>query len=318
MDGLRCTTLRAMSGGTTMGDAMIFRPVSGSRRSDHVPSACRGINAACQLPSVRLRPLPTTDRRIAPFTLPGQPGIVCLIGGSQESIRQWLQQAQQGDVSLYIQTTDDGVLAAAREAAETAGLLGVRVFIDCGDRKSIHLADNLADAICVASDAAADVTDAELLRVCDLGHGRRGRWAVDQTAPHRVVTIGLTCTTVLTTIRSSGGAVHGELSTQFIAGPTFTPMPEQTVVAGGRIFKAMGHIAHKANQNEMLNTLLCINAYNGTILWRRPLPEGFMLHRNTMIATADAFYMADHGSCQSDRRNHGRNQTRDSRPGRHQ
>ena len=74
-------------------------------------------------------------------------------------------------------------------------------------------------------------------------------------------------------------------------------MPEQTVVAGGRIYKAMGHIAHKANQNEMLNTLLCINAYNGTILWRRPLSKGFMLHRNTMIATEDSLYLGDHESC---------------------
>ena len=69
------------------------------------------------------------------------------------------------------------------------------------------------------------------------------------------------------------------------------------MIAGGRIYKAMGHIAHKANQNEMLNTLLCINAYNGTILWRRPLSPGFMLHRNTMIATDDALYMGDHESC---------------------
>ncbi|MCA9142945.1 MAG: PQQ-binding-like beta-propeller repeat protein [Planctomycetaceae bacterium] len=62
-------------------------------------------------------------------------------------------------------------------------------------------------------------------------------------------------------------------------------MPEQTVVSGGRMYKAMGHIAHKANQVEMLNTLLCINAYNGTILWRRSLSPGFMLYRNTMVAT---------------------------------
>ena len=67
--------------------------------------------------------------------------------------------------------------------------------------------------------------------------------------------------------------------------------------AGGRIFRAHGHIAHKSNQNAWLNTLLCINGYNGTILWRRPLPEGFMIHRNTMIATPDTLYLADNKSC---------------------
>ena len=60
---------------------------------------------------------------------------------------------------------------------------------------------------------------------------------------------------------------------------------------------AFGHIAHKANQNKWLNTLICANAYNGTILWRRPLSPGFMLHRNTMIATEDALYLGDHESC---------------------
>jgi outer membrane protein assembly factor BamB len=97
--------------------------------------------------------------------------------------------------------------------------------------------------------------------------------------------------------QSTDQLVHGEFRTQFLADPMFSPMPEQTVVAGGRIYKAMGHIAHKANQNEWLNTLLCINAYNGTILWKRPLSPGFMLHRNTMVATDDALYMGDHESC---------------------
>jgi outer membrane protein assembly factor BamB len=99
------------------------------------------------------------------------------------------------------------------------------------------------------------------------------------------------------TIQFQRSTRPGDFRTQFIAEPKFSPMPEQSVVAGGRIYKVMGHIAHKANQNEMLNTLLCINAYNGTILWKRPSPPGFMIHRNTMVATDDALYMGDHESC---------------------
>ena len=60
---------------------------------------------------------------------------------------------------------------------------------------------------------------------------------------------------------SSDQLARGRLRTQFVAEPTFSPMPQQSVVAGERTFKAMGHIAHKVNQNEMLNTLRCINAY---------------------------------------------------------
>ena len=85
--------------------------------------------------------------------------------------------------------------------------------------------------------------------------------------------------------------------TQFLADPKFCPMPEVTVAAGGRIFKAMGHIAHKANQNAMLNTLLGINGYNGEILWQREVPKGFMVHRSTMIATPDVLYLGDMESC---------------------
>ncbi|MBN1444329.1 MAG: PQQ-binding-like beta-propeller repeat protein, partial [Planctomycetes bacterium] len=36
---------------------------------------------------------------------------------------------------------------------------------------------------------------------------------------------------------------------------------------------------------------------NGTILWKRKLPEGIMVHRNTLIATADTVYLADDESC---------------------
>ncbi len=74
-------------------------------------------------------------------------------------------------------------------------------------------------------------------------------------------------------------------------------MPQVTVGAGGRLFKAFGHISHKANQVPVLNTLMNINAYNGTVLWQRDLKEGFMIHRNTMIATPEVLYLADDESC---------------------
>ena len=85
--------------------------------------------------------------------------------------------------------------------------------------------------------------------------------------------------------------------TQFLAEPMFSPMPEVTVAAGGRVFKAFGLRATHANQNALLNTLMGINGYNGAILWKRPLRAGFMLDRNTMIATADILYLADDESC---------------------
>ena len=43
--------------------------------------------------------------------------------------------------------------------------------------------------------------------------------------------------------------------------------------------------------------MLCVNAYNGVILWKRELEEGFMIHRNTLIATPGMLYLADHEAC---------------------
>jgi hypothetical protein len=71
------------------------------------------------------------------------------------------------------------------------------------------------------------------------------------------------------------------------------------VAAGGRVFKAFGGGATHANQNDVLNTLLAIDGYNGSILWRRALRDGFMLSRNTMIATVDNLYLADDLSCKA-------------------
>jgi outer membrane protein assembly factor BamB len=41
-----------------------------------------------------------------------------------------------------------------------------------------------------------------------------------------------------------------------------------------------------------------MSAFNGTILWKRPLSPGFMAHRNTLVATPDTLYLADDKSCQ--------------------
>jgi outer membrane protein assembly factor BamB len=40
-----------------------------------------------------------------------------------------------------------------------------------------------------------------------------------------------------------------------------------------------------------------MSAWNGTTLWKRPLTPGFMIHRNTFIATADTLYLGDDVSC---------------------
>ena len=209
-----------------------------------------------------------------------------------------LDLTSNSELTIYFQSPDDKEVNSLREAADKAELLGRRIFVEEGNWKKIHLAGNLADAALVAPSAIGAVNEKELLRalrpgaIAFLGNKRITKppnedtdsWSHPYHGPDN-------------NPQSTDKVARAPYLTQFVAEPKFSPMPQVSVGAGGRIFKAFGHIAHKANQNAVLNTLVCVNAYNGTILWKRPLRKGYMIHRNTMIATPDALYMADDESC---------------------
>jgi len=208
------------------------------------------------------------------------------------------QLAGAGEGLVYFQSPSAQEETAVRKAAQSAGLLGKRVYVDRGSWSQIHLADNLAGTILVAPAAAAAVPEQELLRVLHpQGKAVLGGRQITKPFP-----AGIDCWSHPFRGPDNNPQSQDRLArmpylTQFLAEPQFCPMPEVTVAAGGRIFKTFGHIAHKANQNPMLNTLLAINAYNGAILWKRPLREGFIIHRNTMVATPEVLYLADDQSC---------------------
>ncbi len=227
-----------------------------------------------------------------------QRGIVAVLGLPNQDPRYVVDLARAGELTVYFQTDEAGQAAAVRQAAAEARLLGRRVFVDAGPFATIFLADNLADGIVVCADARDAIDEIELQRVLrPRAVALLGDRQLEKPVPEGIDEWTHPYHGPDNNPQSRDQLVRGNLQTQFLAEPMFSPMPEQTVVAGGRIFKAMGHIAHKENQNEWLNTLLCINAYNGTVLWRRPLPEGFMIHRNTMVATDDALLLGDAQSC---------------------
>jgi outer membrane protein assembly factor BamB len=225
--------------------------------------------------------------------------ICAVIGLPNKEIRSLLFEAViERNLVVYFQSPDLNAVAAIREEADRRGFLGTRIFVEEGDFDSVHLADNLAGMAFVSASARDRVSEKELLRV---------------VYPGAVVVIGgkLITKPHVNNTDSWSHPYHGPDNnpqstdqrarapyiTQFLAEPMFCPMPEVSVAAGGKVFRAFGYIAHKANQNEMLNTLICVNAYNGMIIWKRPLKEGFMIHRNTMIATPEILYMADDESC---------------------
>ncbi|HYW80595.1 MAG TPA: PQQ-binding-like beta-propeller repeat protein, partial [Thermoguttaceae bacterium] len=222
---------------------------------------------------------------------------ICVVLGAERA-SSVVELAQASELSIYVQSPDAREVARVRAVAEAAGLLGTRVFVDQGDFDAIHLADNLADAV-VVSAAAMDAADQdEILRVLHpAAKALLGERILEKSFPQGIDRWDHPYHRPDNNPQSTDQLARAPYLTQFLAGPKFSPMPEQTVAAAGRLFKAMGHIAHRQNQNVMLNKLLGINGYNGTILWERELPAGFMIHRNTMIATPETLYLGDDKSC---------------------
>ena len=81
--------------------------------------------------------------------------------------------------------------------------------------------------------------------------------------------------------------------TQFMEKPFYIAIPSITTAAGGRTFLAIGHIAHHEREWDNMNRLIARNGYNGTILWQRDLPEGYLVHRSAFVATRETFYMLE-------------------------
>ena len=231
-------------------------------------------------------------------------GICVVLGLPKGDPPEFVTELALGsELTVYFQSPDSHEVAAVRKQAEAAGLLGGRVFVDRGDFSRIHLADNLAGAVLVSASARDTASEAELLRVLHpqgkaLGNGIEIKIKIEKPFPEGTDSWSHPYHGPDNNPQSTDNLATAPYLTQFLADPKFCPMPEISVAAGGRVFRAFGHIAHKANQNAMLNTLICVNGFNGTILWQRELPEGFMIHRNTMIATPEVLYLADHRSCQ--------------------
>ncbi len=287
----------ASSPGTTSGD---HQSSEGCGASSYVRFV--SYEASDNLPEAGENAFPEKALSDVRRLLGGRPGLCAVLGDAPATgVKAVLKLAEETQAQIFFQSPVEEVVQAVRPEAERRNLLGTRVFVDRGPYDRIHLADNLADAVIVLSSgqtAGAVPSEDELLRVIR-PHGFAFLASQSLTKPtpegvdwwthpyHRADNNPL----------STDKLARWPYRTQFLAEPLFVPMPEVSVAAGGKVYRAFGHIAHKANQNAMLNTLLCINAFNGTILWRRPLRENFMIHRNSMVATPEALYLADSESC---------------------
>ena len=208
--------------------------------------------------------------------------------------------AQQNELIIYIQLSRGSAAVESRRRMDREGLLGTRVYIEKGDWSHLHFANNLADAVVVTS-AASEMAiqhEMELPRVCRLlgklvvGNAERTKpypaGADDWTHPYHGPDNNL---------QSLDRLARLPYTTQVLAEPYYAPFSEVTVTSSGRVIKAFGHIAFKQREWPWLNSLVTINRYNGTLLWKCALDPGYIIHRNTMIATDQTLYIGDGTSC---------------------
>ncbi len=219
-------------------------------------------------------------------------GICALVGLERDALP--LDLARASELLVYVQVADDARAAALRRAASEAGLLGTRLYVERGRADRIHLAEAIADAIVTGSGTPR----AEALRVLRpggtllLGSERAVKpfpeGADEWTHPYHGPD---------NNPQSRDRVARPPFLTRFMAEPWYAAMPQQSVVSGGRIFKAYGERSSAQPQWPMLHMLLCMNAYNGALLWQRKLNPGFMVARNTMVATPEALWLGDDVSC---------------------
>jgi len=223
-------------------------------------------------------------------------GVCAVLGDPQAELA--IRLAQASELVVYVQVADDRDVQPARRAAAAAGMLNRRVYVEAGDDRRLHLADNLADLVVVRPGAKDRVDRADVLRVLRPGGtGLIGSSTVVKPMPEGVDDWSHPFHGPDNNPQSTDRLARAPYLTQFLAEPWYCPMPEVTVVSGGRVFKAFGSRAFKRPQWPMLNKLIALNGYNGTLLWQRDLDPDFMIHRNTMIATPDTLYLADAESC---------------------
>ena len=221
-------------------------------------------------------------------------GIAVVLGDSSGEVATDL--ASDTDLVIYSSPTTGREVAKASKALDAAGLFGKRVFVGKDAPGAIGLASNVADLVYSASAPATG--DEEILRVLRPGGvASVGDREMVKETPEGLDDWSHHYHGPDNNPQSLDTVARAPYLTQFVADPRYGPAPQASVASGGRIFMAFGHVAWHEREEPVLNTLIAMNGYNGTELWRRPLTEGIMVDRSTMIATPDTLYLGDRDSC---------------------
>ncbi|MEA1950416.1 MAG: PQQ-binding-like beta-propeller repeat protein [Planctomycetota bacterium] len=240
----------------------------------------------------------STTRAAAMISKIDAAGGICVLLDAQPAGLA-LALSKQSELTIYLQLPGAQQTESTRRRLDDAGMLGTRIYVEQGDWARIHLADNLADVVIVPAKVAITTAHRdEMLRVLRPG-GKliladativkplpdgTDDWSHPYHGPDN-------------NPQSTDRIARAPYLTQFLAKPWYVPFPVVSVASGGKVFQAFGHIGYKERDWPWVNSLVAINGYNGTLLWKRSLQEGFNIHRNTIIATPEILYQADGKSC---------------------
>ena len=253
-------------------------------------------------------------------------GVCCVLGHTDSDLPFELVEAYR--FLVHVLSPDESAVGALRATAGERGLALDRFVAERASLDRLPYADNVVDLV-VAVNPTADLlgrlSAGEVLRalrprgkavllVAGGGAGTASQAQLRQWAPRAAgVTEDDAGTWVVfenprldgagnwghwehgpdNNAVSEDAVIKAPYVTQYLALPYYIAMPAVTTAAGGRTFVAMGHIAHHRREEAWLNTLLARNGYNGTELWRKRLPDGYLVHRSAFVATDDIFYMIE-------------------------
>ncbi|MDD4871006.1 MAG: PQQ-binding-like beta-propeller repeat protein [Kiritimatiellae bacterium] len=226
----------------------------------------------------------------------GSPRGICVVLGDP-NCELALKLARSSELLVYVQLPNMDAVEKARKNTDTEHFYGNRIFIEQGPLSRLHLASNLADAL-VLTRETTEITEEEVLRVLrPQGKAWIGKKEIIKPCPIGVDDWSHPYHGPDNNPASQDQIARGPYLTQFLADPRYAPLPQVAVASAGRVFKVFGHIAFKEREEPWLNTMAAFNGYNGAFLWRREIPSGIMIHRNTIIATPTVVYYGDDKSC---------------------
>lgn len=209
-----------------------------------------------------------------------------------------IRLANSSDLLVYVHALTEAQRQTACQAAHAEGLYGTRIYVGHARNGGIQLADNIADGV-VAEGNPTGISRTEVLRVMRPGaKALFGKEILIKPFPDGIDNWSHPYHGPDNNPQSNDRIARAPFLTQFIGVPRYSAIPQTTVASDGRLFMAFGHVAWKERAEPWLNALIAVNGYNGTILWKRELPSGIMVDRNTMIATREVLYLADHEACQ--------------------